>query len=197
MHAAEVPLIGPNAITRVAEALATVPGGATARRIFHRAGLDHRLATPPAAMVPDVEVAALHAALRAELGLEEARAVGRLAGRLTAEYVVANRIPRAARGVLRLLPAGLAARLLLPAILRHAWTFAGAAHVTATPGPPLRIRLAGNPVCRGARAEEPLCDYYAAAFEGMFRALVSRHAVVREVACEATGAEACLFEISW
>jgi divinyl protochlorophyllide a 8-vinyl-reductase len=50
-------------------------------------------------------------------------------------------------------------------------------------------------VCRGTEAAEPVCDYYAAAFETLFRALVSCRTPVREVACESTGAPACVFEL--
>ncbi len=40
-------------------------------------------------------------------------------------------------------------------------------------------------------ATAPLCDYYAATFERLFRALVHPRAVVVETACEACGADAC------
>jgi divinyl protochlorophyllide a 8-vinyl-reductase len=82
---AAAPRIGPNAITRVAEALHAAGGEALARQVFGTAGLAHRLSDPPSAMVPDFEVERLHAALRAELGLTRARAIGWQAGRLTAE----------------------------------------------------------------------------------------------------------------
>lgn len=185
--------IGPNALTRVAEAL----GPEDAARVFAAAGLSHRLATPPDTMVPEDEVVALHQALRRELGITRARAAGREAGRLTALYLLAHRIPMPAQRVLRWLPAPLAARALLAAIARHAWTFAGSAAFAARPGHPCVVELAGAPTCRGVAAEEPLCDYYAATFETLFRALVHRASRVRETDCGATGAPACRFEIAW
>jgi divinyl protochlorophyllide a 8-vinyl-reductase len=190
--AGAVARIGPNALTRVAEAL----GPEDAARVFAAAGLSHRLAAPPDGMVPEDEVVALHQALRHELGTARARAEGREAGRLTALYLLAHRIPRPAQRVLRWLPAPLAARALLAAIARHAWTFAGSAAFRARAGHPCVVELDGAPTCRGTTAGEPLCDYYAATFETLFRTLVHRASRVEETECGATGAPACRFEIA-
>jgi len=107
------------------------------------------------------------------------------------------RIPRPARMVLRALPPRAAAPLLLRAIGGHAWTFAGSGTFTAEAGHPVRVRIAGGPICRGTTAEAPVCAYYAATFETLFRALVSGATTVRETACEACGADACTFEMTW
>ncbi len=118
-------LIGPNAVTRLAEALAAM-GGGIERLVFEDAGLSHHLSHPPDAMVADDEVARLHAALRRRLGREAACEVGREAGRLTGLYILERRIPGVVRYLLPRSPRRLALRLLMPAIARHAWTFAGA-----------------------------------------------------------------------
>lgn len=185
--------IGPNAITRVAEAL----GPARAASVFATAGLAHHLNAPPEAMVDETEVVRLHRTLRSVLGEPEARRVARCAGELTGDYLLAQRIPAAARVVLCALPAALAAPLLLAAIRRHAWTFAGSGRFTAAAGQPVALAIEGNPLCRGAVANEPLCDYYAATFERLFRRLVHPRARVVETACEACGAAACRFEVRW
>lgn len=185
--------IGPNAITRVAEAL----GRDRAPRVFAVAGLAHHLRAPPEAMVDETEVVRLHRALRGVLGDREARRIARRAGELTGDYLLAHRIPAAARRVLRALPAALAAPLLLAAIRRHAWTFAGSGRFSATAGRPATLVIEGNPLCRGAVSDEPLCDYYAATFERLFRALVHPRARVVETACEACGAGECRFEVRW
>jgi divinyl protochlorophyllide a 8-vinyl-reductase len=52
-------------------------------------------------------------------------------------------------------------------------------------------------MCVGLQADAPACGYYAATFEGLFAALVHRRARVVEVACEAQGAPACVFEVRW
>lgn len=189
--------IGPNAVIRVAEALAARGGDALVARVFAAAGLDAYVATLPTAMVAEGEVTRLHAALRSELGVEAARAVSREAGRLTGDYLLRHRIPRPAQALLRLLPAPLAARALIGAIVRNRWTFCGSAALAASAGNPVRFRLARCAIARGARAEAPVCDYYAATFEQLFRALVRRDAVATETECEAAGGGACVFEVRW
>jgi divinyl protochlorophyllide a 8-vinyl-reductase len=189
--------IGPNAITRVAEAL----GPARAAPVFRHAGLAAYLDSPPQAMVDEREVIALHAALRSDLGEAEARRVSADAGRRTAAYLLAHRIPAPAQVVLKVLPAGLAARALLKAIGGHAWTFAGSgrfsAEIASGRGQPVVLTIQNNPLCRGVHSAEPACDYYLAVFEVLFRTLVHRGATVTETACEACGDPACVFEIRW
>lgn len=189
--------IGPNAIIRVAEALDAQLGEADRADIFRAAGLGAYLQAMPDSMVDEREVIALHQRLRPTLGAARAREVAREAGLRTGDYLLANRIPRAAQILLRVLPPFLASRVLLKAISRNAWTFAGSGVFSAQPGHPVRISIEGCPLCRDVTADEPICDYYAATFERLFRVLVSRHATVTETACQAMGAPACLFEVRW
>lgn len=189
--------IGPNAITRLAQALTQRCGSAATEDLFGRAGLSEYLATPPRQMVDEAHARRLHGLLRTLLDPATAAAVARDAGVATAEYLLAHRIPRPAQAVLRVLPAPLAARALLAAVGRHAWTFAGSGSfsVALQPQPVLTIR--GNPLCRGQHSEVPVCDYYAATFERLFRELVHRRARVEEIFCEACGADACRFVVRW
>ena len=57
------------------------------------------------------------------------------------------------------------------------------------------LELRGNPLCRSLRQPEPACDYYAATFEALFRALVHRGVQVHETTCEARGDAQCRFEV--
>ncbi|MFL9823713.1 bacteriochlorophyll 4-vinyl reductase [Rhodoplanes sp. SY1] len=189
--------IGPNAIIRMIEALREQVGEAETARLFGLADLSHHLVHAPDHMVDERDVVAIHTVVRDVLGLAAARAAGRRAGELTADYLLANRIPQAIQPILKILPAGVSARILLGAIGKHSWTFAGSGVFTATAGHPVRFSIAGNPVCRGATADAPVCDYYGATFERLFRTLVHGHATVTETACEAMGAPACTFEIRW
>ncbi len=187
--------IGPNSILRLIDALEAGPEQGRTREIFERAGLGHHLKNPPTAMVDERDVTTLHKVLRDTLGLERARALGRDAGRRTGDYLLANRIPRFAQIILRLLPSPIASRLLLKAITRNAWTFAGSARFEATPGRIPRVSFTGCSVCAGYSSTEPLCDYYGGTIERLFRELVSARARVTEVQCQATGHPACVFEI--
>lgn len=192
-----VPRIGPNAITRMAEAVRAHAGEAGAARLFGLAGLAGYLDHPPQQMVEEAHVARLHHALHEAFDLESARRLSRAAGQRTGDYLLAHRVPRAVRILLRLLPPALAARVLLSAIRRHAWTFVGSGRFSIEARRVMRLKIAGNPLCRDARAAEPACAYYAATFERLFRALVDPGAGVVEIACEACGAPACVFEVRW
>ncbi|MGJ5179204.1 bacteriochlorophyll 4-vinyl reductase [Bradyrhizobium oligotrophicum] len=189
--------IGPNAIIQTAEALRLRLGEDIARRVFAAARLETYLAAPPAEMVDEAEVMRLHDALRAVLDDDTARAVSTRAGQLTAAYLLAHRIPRAAQRVLRVLPARLAGRVLSRAISAHAWTFAGTGIFTARPGRPTIYEISHCPLCRGHRADHAICDFYTATFATLFKTLVHSQAQAREISCEATGASACRFEIAW
>ncbi len=168
--------IGPNAILQIAAVLEDRRGRAALERVFARAGLSAYVAAPPTAMVPEREVARLHVAMAREIGDADAEAVAREAGERTALYILAHRIPGPAKRLLRLLPPRLASRLLLAAIGKHAWTFAGSAAFRAAAGPPVDLSLAGCALCRANLAGGRLPAFYAATFEGLFRALVARRA---------------------
>jgi divinyl protochlorophyllide a 8-vinyl-reductase len=172
-------------------------GSAATWALFDSVGLAHHLRQPPQHMVDEEEVRRLHGALRETLGWDRAAAVARDAGLRTADYLLAHRIPRPVQWVLKRLPAPLAARVLLSAISRHAWTFAGSGEFSARVGQPVVLTIRNNPLCRGVRAAAPACDYYAAVFQRLFQVLVHARAVVHEVACEARGDPECRFEVRW
>lgn len=189
--------IGPNAITRMAEALELLAGASSRDGLFREAGLEAYLANPPTSMVPDDEVARLHAVVFARLGLATGRTIGAEAGRRTGIYLLGHRIPKTARLLLPRLPARLALRILLKAVERHAWTFAGRGLFAwkATPEG-FELKLLNNPVSRTIRADQPVCDYYAATFETLFRGLAGSSTRVEETACTAKGDAACVFRVT-
>lgn len=188
--------IGPNAIIRLAEAMDALHGRTATRELFVAAGLARYLDDPPGAMVDETEVVTLHGAGRSQLGPAAFATVARLAGQLTGDYVLRHRIPRPAQLLLRLLPGFLASRVLVRAIAAHAWTFVGSGGFSYRPryrGVLLIIR--DSPLARGEQSTVPLCDFYTATFERIFRHLVSRKTVVNEIGCIATGAGACCFDV--
>jgi len=187
--------IGPNAVLRVAEALRAGSDPEAVSRVFSHAGLSHYLHAPPEEMVDEREVTALHQALREVLGIKDARHIGAAAGRLTGDYLLANRIPRPAQTLLRILPRPLATRILLKAIERNAWTFAGSASFRTQAGRPTRFILEGSRVCLGTQSPVPLCDFYGATFERLLRELIDPQVRVVEIQCQAMGDPSCVFEV--
>lgn len=189
--------VGPNAITRLAEALALHCGTATMCEVFDRAGLTHHRLTPPTAMVDEADVEALHRTLRALLAPELADLVSAEAGRRTADYILAHRIPGQVKVLLRLLPPSAAAPLLAAAIARHAWTFTGSGTFRVERGRPLRLVITDGPIGGRLRAEAPVCAYCTATFAGLFRALVHSQTSIHELSCAAVGAPECVFVVDW
>jgi divinyl protochlorophyllide a 8-vinyl-reductase len=97
---------------------------------------------------------------------------------------------------LKLLPARLALPILLKAVTRNAWTFAGAANVTS--GADWRgqgwIAIDANPICNGVAGLDG-CHWHKAVFQRLFAALVSTRVSVTETHCVGRGDAACRFAI--
>ena len=181
--------IGPNAVLQTLRALDELAPG-------ERAAVETKADLPPLdqGMIPEVAFVRLIRAVREVLPRDRAEAVLRRAGALTADYVRSNRIPAPIRATLAGLPAFLAMPLLLQAIERHAWTFAGAG-TFGTEGK--MLLLEGAPTARpesGAPGTGCSCAYYEAAFEELLR-LAARGVHVTEVACQGSGAARCQFRI--
>jgi divinyl protochlorophyllide a 8-vinyl-reductase len=116
---------------------------------------------------------------------------------LTAAYLLANRIPRPAQWVLKLLPARLAALALTKAIAGNAWTFAGSGRFEGRVAEGAVFTVYDNPLCAGETASAPVCVWHTQVFETLFRALVSPRAAAVETSCRARGDGFCRFELQW
>lgn len=189
--------IGPNAIIQVINALVARFGEQSTNAFFIDAGLERYIRERPGGLVSERDVADLQIELRERYGPLMAREICIDAGKRTGDYLLANRIPRLAQQLLRRIPAGLAARVLAKAIRKNSWTFAGSGTFSVSPGTPFRFFIQHNPLCNRIRSDVPVCDYYAATFERIFQAIVHPRSRVVETECEATGASACVFEVSW
>jgi len=189
--------IGPNAIIRVAETLHEIFGPDVTAGLFTQAGLRHYLDKLPEKMVNEAEVLRLHQVLRDQLGQPACADITWKAGLKTADYLLANRIPKAAQVVFKELPAALSARLLLKTIGGHSWTFAGSGQFSYEVGQTVVLSIHNNPLCRDVRTDVPVCDFYSATFERLFQVLVHPNTQVEETACEAKGDDNCRFELRW
>lgn len=187
--------IGPNAVIQTVAALSVRVGDLLAGQTLSTA-TGRTLETLPEEMVLEEEANALMAAVRAQCGEAEAAAVMWESGERTAAYLLANRIPKPAQTLIRLLPAALGMRVLLSAVSKHAWTFAGTGRFTYRVGRPTVLRFADCAICRGHRTGSAACDYYAATFETLLRTLVDDRTRVREVECSATGGTECRFLVT-
>jgi divinyl protochlorophyllide a 8-vinyl-reductase len=185
-------LVGPNAVIQMAAALRDLDGDRLAARVFGRAGLARLATHPPDQMIDQSIAARLHAAVRFELPEAVADQVAREAGRRTGAYILAHRIPAPVQWLLRLLPAGTSGRMLLQAVSRHAWTFAGSGVFSSGTRPGGGwIEIGANPLAMAP------CHWHMAVFETLFARLLSPRVRVRETACCGDGAPACRFELDW
>lgn len=189
--------VGPNAVIQLGEALRDRLGQNAAEDLFRHARLQHFLKEPPEAMVDELLAARLFGCLFAELPAATAATIAAEAGTRTADYILANRIPTLAQRVLRALPPALAGPLLLAAIAKNAWTFAGSGTLRSgsTRGESKRapfwvIEIAENPLAM------PGCVWHSAVFRRLFEALVSPAVTIRHPGCCHAGAPTCRFEIA-
>ncbi len=182
--------IGPNAIIQLGETFAARGMMDEAAAIYARAGCAELLANPPQSMVDETIVARLFKAVAEQLSPCMAHDILSEAGRRTGDYILANRIPAAARRILPLLPRPIAKRILLAAIGRHSWTFAGSGCFSHTAGTPTTIAIGHNPV-----AITLGCVWHEAVFTRLFSALLSSPASVHEQQCCGHGAPSCTFKI--
>lgn len=189
--------IGPNAIIQTNAELIERVGLVAARAVLRDAGLERVEASPPTGMVAEDDVRRLFIAVERQLPAQAALILHAAGGR-TARYLLANRIPLPVQWLLTRLPPGLAARVLLRAVSRNAWTFAGTgAFSTEVAHTHAVVRIAGCPVCRGVKASRVRCDFYAGTFDGLAQALLGPHGRAHEAGCMANGASACAFVLEW
>lgn len=183
--------VGPNAIIQTREALDEFCGTAKRTAIFEQAGLgtlaDDRLRD----LVDVGQVNALNQAIGQRLRPQVAHAVLRRAGELTGAYVLENRIPKPAHRLLKALPRAIAQRLLMKAIARNAWTFAGQARVETGAD---WILIHANPICQGPLGFSR-CEWHMAVFSRLFETLVDPRIRICETHCIGQGSEGCRFTV--
>ncbi|MEM6489500.1 MAG: bacteriochlorophyll 4-vinyl reductase [Pseudomonadota bacterium] len=181
--------IGPNAVIQLGEAMRALAGETAARALYHEAGCPGLLDAPPDAMIDQRVPAALFAALWRTHAPEDAYAIAADAGRRVADYVIANRMPAPARLLLGALPRSTATNLLLGAIARHAWTFAGTGRCRVETRPTRLISISDNPLAM------PHGIWHAAVFGRLIDRLAAPGARIAHRACCREGAPVCTFEV--
>ncbi|NTV63236.1 MAG: bacteriochlorophyll 4-vinyl reductase [Oscillochloris sp.] len=191
MHAAR---IGPNAIIQTIASLREVYAPDELPKLLV-GGAEVYLSQLPHEMIPEEQFHALVKLLTPRLGTEQAGAILYRSGERTADYVRANRLPGPFRSLLGILPAQLGLRLLLIAISKHAWTFAGSGTFTFGIGRTPWISI-GTPIDHDTSAiSAVLCRYYCGSFTQLLRQVVSQRIELRETSCQARGGNACVYQI--
>lgn len=184
--------IGPDSILFLVPVIREVLGPDTCDELLHVAHIrslpsGHRLTN-------EDEAAALHQQLRRRHP-DDANLITSLSGQKTGDHIIEQRMPEAARRVLQSLPEWLAAPLLAKIIGDYAWTFSGSGKVQITSRFPVIIDIYDNPIVRGEKSKEPVCQWHAAVFERLFRRMVDDRLRCVETQCCAQGKSHCRFEI--
>ncbi len=186
--------IGPNAIIQLAHAISVSHGRTLAHQIYADANLLHYLSDEPDQLIDEQEVIRFHRAARKRLGDEFYRERARVAGRLTGDYLLANRIPRLVQWLLSGLPKWLAIKTLNKAIKNNAWTFVGSGHFSiSSSGSATLLTIENSPLARDCDRAGGACDFYTATFERLYQQLVDENLTLQEHCCIAAGAENCQF----
>jgi divinyl protochlorophyllide a 8-vinyl-reductase len=177
-------LIGPNAVLKTVEVMEERLGHAETAAIL----ADAQIARLPSGehMIPEIEALRLHRwlALHDPMG---AFVIAEEAGARTADYIIANRIPKPVCWLLRHLPAPLAAPVLMAAIRKHAWTFVGAGKFSAADAWHFSIdRSAANDP---AIPPDSLFHWYAAVFTKLYRSLVATDCTCRILTSDPAASE--------
>ena len=187
--------IGPNAIIQTVQALVDLYGAAGAAEVLARIGKPELRDAHPASLIDERDFAELYHDLLGALGRAATDRVMARSGELTAQYVMRRRIPRPVHWLLRALPRRLGMRMLLDAIGRHAWTFAGSGQFRYSVRPAPVLTLENCLTARDLAADAPACAFYQAAFQGFLATLIDRRLQVEEVRCLACGAARCEFRV--
>ncbi|MCW2277047.1 bacteriochlorophyll 4-vinyl reductase [Heliophilum fasciatum] len=189
--------IGPNSIIQTIRVLQEYYGREKAEQILQAGQSPWQAGKLPAEMVDeDVFLELIHL-LRDQLGLDQAKLVLSKAGDYTAEYLLANRIPKPMKWLFPLMPRKMRMKILMTAIGNHAWTFAGSGRFHFHPEPKPMFIIEDCITSRDIVAETPVCSFYSATFEGLLRCLVDSRINVIEKSCRASGQEQCEFFIQF
>ncbi len=184
-------VIGPNAILQTEAALRAAGGDVLVEAIFAKAGLSHFLIERPNDMIDETAPIALFKAIFQTFPRRDGMRIALDAGRRTGRYILANRIPVPVRWILKALPPGTAAPILLKSIERHAWTFAGSGDCRVETGDPARLIIANNPM------KMPCCAWHVGVFEVLFRDMVSAKTRVAHFPSRRGEPDQCTIVMDW
>ena len=183
--------VGALAILGPAKALAEAVGDQFHDDCLQRAGIE---TLPPAdAVVPIAQATRLHDCIF-DLA-DDGAAILRAGGRHSSVIFVKQHYSAFSRASARLMPHGLALRLIGRRMCQRASAFAGSAEVRMSLFDPIVYEIVDGPFSRGDQVGR-LCHWQAGFLEGVYRQLLHRGYSCDETACCAEGAKACRFMLS-
>ncbi len=183
------PRIGSDAVLQTLDALGEVGGELLAHKVLEAAGLRYVLDQKLQEMVPQNLFLGLVRAIEDTLPRSQVDLVAVTSGRKTGSVLLEQYIPDMAQKLLHTLPPHVAGPLLLHALEKHSWTFAGSAKVHYEAGPPLQLVIENNPMAVWG------CLWQCALLEAVFRSLISADARVWHMACCAEHKPSCVYMI--
>lgn len=182
--------IGPNALIQTVRALREMASEVQVIAVLRQCNQEYLLHQPVAEMVDEQLFAALVQTLVNQLGVDQAHQILQSSGQLTADYLLHHRIPRPFQMLLGLLPHRLALKLLLAAIGRHAWTFAGSGSFHYTVG-----RRSQLVVTSPIQPAEAVCGFYGGTFDHLIRVLIDAEARLNTTVSVQAGQSRCFYKV--
>ncbi len=180
--------IGPNSIIQTVAALESKYGKAEAEAILARAGHKHLIGNLPSEMTEESKFHALVQALDKELGEKIMVHILNDSGQRTAAYLLRVRIPGLFQKLLKPLPPGLAFKILIFAISKNAWTFAGSGDFSYTTGktPEITVKVTCPTI-------PVVGNFYLGTFTRLLRELVSHDTKIESSITGESGAITCRY----
>ena len=133
--------IGPNSIIQTVAALEAAYGKTKAETMLSKIGQGYLVGNLPKEMVEEAKFHTLVGALQKEIGETATSRILQESGERTARYLLKVRIPGIFQKLVKLLPPRPAFKLLLFAISKNAWTFAGSGEFAYTMKRPPEISV--------------------------------------------------------
>ena len=180
--------IGPNSIIQTVAALEARYGKAEAEARLAVAGYGHLVGNLPSEMVEEEKFHSLVTALDGEIERKELEEILTDSGERTAAYLMKVRIPGFFQKILKPLPPPIAFRLLLFAISKNAWTFAGSGDFSYTTEktPLITVRVKSPTV--------PVVGYfYLGTFTKLLKELVNPKTRIDELTTGESGSFVCRY----
>jgi divinyl protochlorophyllide a 8-vinyl-reductase len=185
--------IGPNSIIRTVEALTDLFGVPYTHNLLCAGGYPDLMDNLPTTMIPEEEFLALITMLVEQIGSEQTAHILRRAGELTAGYLLANRIPKPFQTLLTYVSPTIGLNLLLVAIKKSAWTFAGSGKFSFVGSTPATIIIANQHAT--AIIPHEICSFYNGTFETIFQTLIDTQTHVEKLVGPGSGEFRCVYRV--